>query len=212
MRIEKREIVKGCFFLLFESQKELASTFLRFQEYYESPEFKDKIFTLEQFKSWYIKNSPKGKETGEFTYYEDWNGFNIPSKVLKAFYESKFNPLSNEEKQLLDLFKNEKNEFYIIAAHKNYENREGLINHELAHYLFLKNEDYKKKILEILNKFDTKKLKKELDSLGGYNQEVIDDEVQAHCISSTPGKLKTNISKELIKQIQEVFNKYKNNI
>jgi len=57
---------------------------LRFEEYYESPRFKGRIFTFDEYRKWYVKNSPKGKKTGRFTYYSDWSGFNIPSYALKT--------------------------------------------------------------------------------------------------------------------------------
>lgn len=74
-----KEILPHIFHVNFSSQEELASTFLRFQEHFESPSFKGKIFSLDDYKRWYIKHSPNGQKTGEFTYYSDWSGFNIPS-------------------------------------------------------------------------------------------------------------------------------------
>ena len=100
-----KEIIKNIFHISFSTQHELASTFLRFQEYYESPKFRGKIFSFYEYKKWYTANSPKGKKTGKFTYYKDWGGFNIPSYVLKPFYQGKFNPLSNKEKKFLRAFK-----------------------------------------------------------------------------------------------------------
>src|SRR3990167_8171616 len=112
--IKLEEIIKNIFHLNVDTQEELTTTFLRFQEHYESPEFKGKIFTLEEFKKWYILNSPNGKKTGRFTYYEDWAGFNIPSEVLEPFYEGKFNPLADYEQKFLDLFKEKRDgKFYV---------------------------------------------------------------------------------------------------
>ncbi|MEK7106247.1 MAG: ABC transporter ATP-binding protein, partial [Patescibacteria group bacterium] len=61
------------------TQYALASTFLRFQEHYESPKFRGQFFSLEEFMDWYAE------EYGNFTYYKDWTGFNIPSYILKSF-------------------------------------------------------------------------------------------------------------------------------
>ena len=63
MKINKRKIGNNIYLLMFENQFELCSTMLRFQEYYESPKFKNKIFTLEEYKKWYSKGNKK------FTYY-----------------------------------------------------------------------------------------------------------------------------------------------
>ncbi|HVY01919.1 MAG TPA: hypothetical protein VHA12_04110, partial [Candidatus Nanoarchaeia archaeon] len=99
-----REIYPNIFHIQFSTRLLLTSTFLRFQEHYESPKFRGKIFSLEEYKKWYISNSPKGKETGKFTYYEDWSGFNIPGHVLEPFFQGKFDPLSLEEQHFIKLF------------------------------------------------------------------------------------------------------------
>jgi len=110
MIIRKKRVSDKLYFLHFQNQREMAETFLRFQEFYESPKFKGKIFTLENYKDWYRKIK------GKFSYYSDWDGFNLPSKILKPFYDGKFNPLSDKEKQLLSIFKKMKGNYYIVAV------------------------------------------------------------------------------------------------
>lgn len=79
----------------------LASTFMRFQEYYESSKFRGRIFSSEEFMDWYAK------QKGNSTYFQDWgSGFNIPSCVLTPFYAGKFDPLDKKEKKLLKAFRN----------------------------------------------------------------------------------------------------------
>ena len=102
MNIDHRLLTPHIHLLSFDTQHDLTSTFLRFQEHYESPRFKGEVFTLDEFQDWYIKNSPNGIETGKFTYHTDWNGFNIPSHILKPFYEGKFDPLSFDEQAILE--------------------------------------------------------------------------------------------------------------
>lgn len=187
-------ISEDIYLLMFENQYELASTFLRFQEYYESPEFKGKIFTLDEYKKWYSKIN------GQFTYYSDWDGFNIPSYVLEPFYEEKFDPLSQKEKDLLSLFKNNNNKFYIIATHKNTNSRSNTLNHEISHGLFYTDDQYKKSALKILSNFDTTKIKSELILTGGYHEDVLDDEVHAFA-TNNPQALNSNIPNELHKQL-----------
>lgn len=215
MNLKYKEIAKNTYLLTFKSKKQLAKTFLRFQEYFESPKFKGKIFDLSEFKKWYIKNSPNGKKTGKFTYYIDWGGFNIPSKVLEPFYEGKFNPLSKEEKSLLRLFKNKrKKKFYIIATFKN--SGKHLLKHEIAHGLFYTNPKYKKEVIKILRKIDKSVKIKIINYLskygGGYHSSVWTDEIHAHVLADLnylrkygvdPDKLfKTN------KILNEMFDKY----
>lgn len=211
------EITKNIFHLNFPDQKDLASTFLRFQEFYESPEFKGKIFTLEEYKKWYISNSKKGQKTGEFTYYEDWSGFNIPSDILSPFYESKFNPLSEKEEWLLNLFKSKKNEkFYVLGT---FGEEKKSLTHEIAHGLFHVNSEYSTKINNLLDKMPSEEktnIHKILSESGGYHEDVWNDETQAYLISGLE-KLKKyglDISQDLIeirKEFISVFEKYSKN-
>ena len=92
----------------------MCSTVVRIAEYFESPEFKGKIFKLDQFKKWYMKSQNKKK----FTYYKDWSGYNIPSKELKPFLDGEFDPLNWKEKQFLEIFRNVKGRFYIICTYR----------------------------------------------------------------------------------------------
>jgi len=198
MKIKKKRFMKGIYLVQFNSQKNMAETFLRFQEHYESPQFMGQIFTHEQFKKWYIKIK------GKFSYYEDWDGFNLPSSALNPFKKGKFNPLTKNEKKLLALFKNTRGDFYIIAYHGGGHH---LLGHELAHALFYTNKEYKKKVLKILKKYNLRKIRKELLSIGGYEKHVIDDEIQAYAVSLSY-ELKSDMPKELRREINNVFEDY----
>ena len=200
MKITKEQILDKVFLLTFENQKEITSTFLRFQEHYESPKFRNKIFTLEEFKKWYSDLK------GGFSYYTDWNGFNIPSYILKPFYDGKFDPLSEKEKQLLKLFKNENGKFYIIGIHKDTKSVVNLLKHEMAHGLFYTNDEYRKNVQNILAQYDLKKIKNELREKGGYHEEVLDDEVHAYSLDSV-NKLKSHIPAKMKKSLQDEYQK-----
>lgn len=202
-KIKKTEVIKKIFVLEFENQTDLASTFLRFQEHYESPEFKGKFFSLDEYKAWYTQIK------GGFTYYTDWGGFNIPSYVLKPFYEGKFNPLTLEENQILELFRNTKEPFYIIGLYKNNENIESNLNHEIAHGLFYTEPEYKNKVLKILEKYNFDELKNWLSSLGGYHENVLLDEVYAYSIFGSK-KYQGRIDETMKKELTELFEEWKN--
>jgi hypothetical protein len=166
--------------LLFDTQKELTHTFLRFQEHYESPRFKGKIFTVKEFKKYYLIATNKKK----FNYYTYWVGFNIPYYILWPFYYGFFNPLTKQEHQLLDLFKNETDKFYIIATFKRNKHKNETIKHELAHALFYTNKKYRNKVLQILKNYDLTQFKNKLISMN-YNTSVINDEIHAYCIDGS---------------------------
>ena len=201
------KLTEKIFLLVFESQYDITSTFLRFQEHYESPKFRGKIFGLEEFKKWYVQESPNGRETGEFTYYSDWNGFNIPSSVLEPFYEGKFHPLSKKEQMILDIFEKENDKFYIIGVHKEIEDFQEFLAHETAHGLFHTDENYKKRVLSVLKEHDFSEVREELASMGGYHPAVLDDECHAYAVDGK-NSLEAKIPKEAQKKLQDVFNKF----
>ncbi len=200
MGIKKVKITDKIFLLIFENQHEIASTFLRFQEHYESPKFRGKSFSLGEFKAWY--SSLKG----DFTYYTDWNGFNIPSYILKPFYEGQFDPISDEEKEILNLFRDVGDDFYVIGIHKDMKNVSSFLKHEIAHGLFYTDSQYKDRVMEILSEFNLDEIKDELRSKGGYHEEVLDDEVHAYSLGSV-GKLKSKVPEELHKRLLENYQK-----
>jgi hypothetical protein len=195
--IEKIKISPKIYLLKFKSQKEMANTFLRFQEYYESPKFIGRVFTHKEYHQWYKTQSKK-------KYHEDWKGFNIPETALTPFKKGKFDPLTEGEKKLLSLFKNTKGKFYIISFSGG---RHHILRHEMAHALFYINPKYRKEVLKILKKYNTKKIKKELLSTGGYEKKVLDEEVHAYAVSSS-SELNSVFPKKLRREVNTVFSKY----
>ncbi|MDP2628624.1 MAG: ABC transporter ATP-binding protein [Nanoarchaeota archaeon] len=200
MEIKKKKIADKIYLLRFAKQRDLTLTFVRIEAYYESPEFKGKIFTIGQFKKWYTKENK-----GKFTYYQDWTGFNVPSKVLKPFRKGYFDPLSEQEEKLLKIFKKEKGEFYIIAVYgkKNFRT----LKHEIAHALFHTNKSYKEKVTKIIKRYKTGKIKRDLLASHGYNKKVLIDEIQAYCVAYEK-VLNANFPKKMREQVQEIFERY----
>ncbi len=210
MKLKLMKITDKIYLIIFENQFDITSTFLRFQEHYESPKFRGKIFSLEEFKKWYVQNSREGKLTGKFTYHHDWSGFNVPSYVLTPFYEGKFNPLSSKEKRILDMFKKTEEPYYIIGIHKEMPHVASLLKHEIAHGLFYTNKVYKKEVLTILNRFDTKSIRKLiLQFEAGYHEAVMDDETHAYTLASGI-KLKSKEHKLMKKLLDNLYKKHIN--
>ena len=207
MKIETKIITPKILLLIFNSRKDITSTLLRFQEYYESPEFRNKIFSLKEFKKWYTKNSPNGRKTGKFTYYEDWGGFNMPSYIFKPFKSGDFDPLSKNEKKILELVSNVKEPFYLIGIFMQHKKVKSLIDHELKHALYYTNKKYKEEVSEILSGCDLDEIKVKLGRMG-YNEAVFADEIHAYATDKS-SRLKDLIPKSVRKRLSEVFEKYK---
>jgi hypothetical protein len=175
-----------------ETQYLLCMTFIRLQEFYESP-FKDirgRYFTLERYMDRYAN------ENGNFTYPTDWNGFNVPGNVVRDFFDpytfnfaydmSKKEYLLYHELLNLDLIgpkSNPKKKFYLLGTHteKGEEKNEAL-DHELAHafwYLDSRYQRAQKENLGTLSKTATVQIHSALKWLG-YTEEVFQDETQAY--------------------------------
>jgi hypothetical protein len=191
----------------FRSQALLAYSFLRFQEYYESPFYKGKIFSIDEFIDWYKKEYQKTV----FEYHKDWSGFNIPSYVLEPFKKGLFKDLNALEKSFLNVVsKVEESDFYIIGTYAE-DNAE---KHEIAHGLYHCFPEYKAEMDEILLDYD---LSEFYDYLGdtGYHPDVFKDDVQAYSIDD-PCILKENdvnlpYIDELSSRCLLVFDKYYKN-
>lgn len=173
-RIGKHKLASGIFLLRFETQYELAATFLRVQEHYESKRFSGRVFTLEQYMDWYAA------QFGNFTYYQDWVGFNVPSTALRPFYEGKFDPLLEKEKRFLRMFKRETAPFYIIGVAKSGSRRD--LHHELAHALFFTDATYRQAVQAAMRGYDTSAIERELIRMS-YAKHVLPDEVHAYLIT-----------------------------
>lgn len=189
----------------FETRKKLLKTFLRFQERYESPEFKDKYFTLKEYKTWYKSFYEKNR----FTYYSDWSGCNVPSRIFDDFRNGLMNPLSKAEKELLKKLPKE-GKYYVIGTFGG--GNEGVIEHEIAHGLYYTNENYKKEVDTVLKCFE-KNHEQLFDFLlkKGYHKDVVWDEIHAYLITNKDYLDKEGVEYSLyaIIKLQEIFKEYK---
>jgi hypothetical protein len=154
----------------------LAETFMRFQEHYESPVFGGKIFTFDDFAAWYTSKH------GSFSYAQDWSGFNIPSRVLKPFKNGDFGSLTSEEQRLMDIFKYEEGDFYIIGATPQDEWWADTVRHEFVHGAFFINKDYRDAVDKFIQGQNAEAIKKAL-TLMGYSKDVLNDETNAYLLT-----------------------------
>lgn len=175
------EIADNIFHAICPRRRILAKTFLRIQEHMESPEFKGKIFTWDEYKEWYVSEA---KKSDRFTYCYDWDGFNIPSKAFTPFLDGKFNPLSDEELYLLAEFKDKKTPFCVIGT--SARPSKGTVEHELAHAFFSVYPDYRNRVRNILkqiNHYSYSRMRNHLIQIKRYHSSVIEDEIHATLLS-----------------------------
>ena len=190
-----------------DTTQELGKLFLRFQEYYEGPEFKGKVFTLDEFKPWYQTS----RSASSFTYYDDWSGFNIPGTAVE-FVARNFKNLSDDEKWLIDHIKKEKLEkkYYVIGYEKG---AHGTMKHEIAHAMFYLKPIYRAKVGQILFKNEKllSKLGKHLLDMG-YNESVIEDEKHAYLLANRDFLKENKLWKKqfdmISRQIGNLFEEY----
>jgi hypothetical protein len=166
------------YLLTFPTQHLLCSTFLRFQEHYESPKYRGQVFSLEEFMDWYANDH------GAFTYLTDWAGFNIPSRVLRPFREGLFGPLTQKEQALLDLFRDVPEPFYVIGT---YQERRDVLAHEFVHGLFTTVPGYADDVQRAVSGMKTDSLNKWLAKIG-YHPEVFVDETNAYLLTGLSSK------------------------
>ena len=171
------------------------------QEHYESPKFHGRAFTLQQYIDWYAP-----EHGGKFSYYEDWSGFNVPSTAFRFFYDGKFDPLSEKEKQLLRLFKGLHGRFYVIAVFDADKGRS--LKHELAHALYFIDDDYRQAVRAAMRGYNTSALASKL-AREGYARHVIRDEIQAYIVAPS-GELGavSNALKPLRRTLRALFRQH----
>jgi len=209
MKVE--EIYKGLFLYSFPNQFELCHTFFRLQEFYESPikQIRNKYFTYEDAITYYAYDQ---KEEPFFTYFEDWNGFNVPGNVVDKFIDLFADRMTDKEITLLDLFftKN-RGKYYIIGA---VEGEEDTMKHEVAHGLYYLNKKYKRdmnKLIKALPNRIKEKIKENLLSIG-YCKQVVKDETQAYLSTGIREGMLNIFDKiiywKLLKQFKATFEKY----
>jgi len=175
------EIKKNVYLVEAETQYDLCSMFLRPQEFYESPfdNCKGKYFTLEEYMDTYAK------EKGNFTYFSDWGGFNIPSGNFWCFLEAFRYDLKEKEIILrqgiqgLHARKNVTEKFYVIGSVKG-DSR--VVEHEIAHAYWYFYPEYRQKMKYLIAKLDDNLFELACNNLiaQGYCEQMLLDELQAY--------------------------------
>jgi len=207
VKYKLKEIYKGIFLVTIQDEYDLAMTFCRLQEFYESPfkQVRGKSFGMDEFQRIYAKKFGHGV----FTYPADWAGFNVPGHILNKFINTTFMDWGSEYDFIMEdiyakITDHNKNPFYLIGAGPKDKDT---INHEICHALYYLDKDYKFRVDYIMSGLDAKLLnyfKSELLNQG-YSKGVLIDEVNAYmCFDSSYLLTSKKLNKHEKKNFDEV--------
>ena len=196
------EIRENVVLAQFDNRYMLASTMMRVAEFYESPlaGITGQYFTIEQFMDKYAASTPpfsyrcddylyRGKQN--FTYTIEWEGFNIPGDTVRKFLQI-FEPhgLLEKEKHLFSILQKwirSQQQFYLIAA------EDEAVNHEVAHAYYYLHPEYKQEMDALIRKFSRKDKMCKCILSSGYNEAVLNDEIQAYLGTGTPKDINEDV-------------------
>jgi hypothetical protein len=213
IKYEITKVKPNIFAVIIEDSYDRAMTFLRIQEYYESPNPKfrgNSDFSFTEYMKWYTFEYGRG-----FTYGKDWSGFNVPLEVayncydtLKDRYTDYDDVMETIIHQIYEL-NDDSCDGYMIGAGST----EGdTFQHEICHGLYATNKQYKELVDEITETIEWQDyLKFEGNLLDmGYTAAVIPDEIQAYLTFGHNYKpfnkgVSKKVCKELHKQYMNVF-------
>lgn len=204
--------MNAIFLLEFEDRHELAMTFLRVQEFYEShsDKFMKKKFSFNEYKEWYKSQSVDG----EFTYSSFWGGFNVPSRVIENCYslhderldaDNFFLKINSICKNISEL--KGYDEYYLIGTRKGDLKA---LPHEIAHGLYTTNKEYRNLMNKGLQELDSSllnKLKEIIENIG-YGEDTLLDEAHAYLATGLVREMKREeyyLASEYFKKVYDSY-------
>lgn len=202
------QLTPQIFWAEFEDQYTLCMTFFRYQEFYESdnPLLKDKVSSLLDSMEIYSKSTDKKC----FSYASDWAGFNLPSHVIESV-GPKIKDHNKYDYMMMSMHgiirtKTDK-PYYLIGTLRG---ETSFLNHELAHGFFYADEEYKKKMLNLVDSLSDDLYDKVLQILkmAGYCNEVLKDEAQAYLSTGPDKELDVFFTEKDREPFEKVFNEY----
>ena len=201
-KIKVTENIKDLFHLQFSNQYYMNSMLVRIQEFSDSSKFRHKHFTLEEFADWWTSKE------GKWNYHTDTNGLNFSGSNLRPFYMGKFDPLTEKEKRMLEMFEPQMgrlDDIYIIGTFRMSE-----ITHEEAHGLYYLDEQYRKKVDKLLKEVPrrVKRVAYKFFREGMYHPSNFRTELNSYILDSKKDRDKDYDCKQR-SQLVKLFKEYK---
>lgn len=165
--------------LRFDDQHEMCMTFLRYQEFYESPRYVGRKFTLAEFMSWYVKAQSKD---GSFSYPKDWGGFNIPVDIIGKVHAQGIDDPNHYDSLMFAVYRTisaQCDGAYLIGVTRGAQ----LDAHETTHAMFHIDDVYRNKVLGVLGEARHRELVGNMKAIlmnRGYAEVTTLDEVNAY--------------------------------
>lgn len=201
-----KEVAKNVFLVTFKSSYDLAMTFLRYQEFYESPKWRGKKFTILEYMEWYSKEV--GANT--FSYPDDYDGFNLPSWVFeKIRYED-----GNIYDVVMTLIRAHikhtfgvTGPYYLIGVSEE-SGDQSTVRHEIAHGMYTTDPIYKKTVDHMVRKVLPRRVRRRLFMAlkqRQYHNSVLVDESNAFLSTGLHSTWKLPGMAKYRRKFQKVF-------
>lgn len=181
----------------------LAMAFIRIQEFYESPDatVRGGHNTLEDLIDRELQ------EKGEWTYLDNWGGFNVPGHVWNHFFSRYPDVRPKEDAMRRELGRAAPADlFYVVGSPA--DEPVSTMEHEFRHGLWYLYDGYRRPMIELMRRYPTAGLRKQILKLG-YHPSVIDDEVQAYVLTGLEETMReTKEIKELRRELRKIEKKF----
>lgn len=180
-----KEVTKDVFLVTFQTAYDVAMTFCRVQEFYESPKFRGKFVRSADYAREYALDNK-----GIFTYTDDWRGFNVPSEIIHTVHSrltlEKYDTINDYDEILMGIVNRVQRRvqgrpFYLIGTSREKGDKK-VQRHEMAHGLYTTNKKYRASVDLLIAKMSSKvkhRMYKSLEKLK-YHKSVWHDELNAY--------------------------------
>ena len=195
--------IPRCLLLEYDNRRDLALSFCRVQEFYESnkPEVYGKTLKFADFTRSHMSSE------GVITYFNESDGFNFSGDVFRKWLPYTLSAQEREMVAAIDLHLNTSEPFYVIGVIKGDTDT---IRHELAHALYYLDEGYKTRVAKVISDIPPREMAnlwrvmRELN----YHDSVIVDEIQAWLSTSSRDEL-IGIGVVICDEIKPVISRFR---
>lgn len=175
------------YLLKFRTGYGAASTFIRPQEFYESPNkrVRGQIISFDE-----VLNRYADQKKGKMKYFSDWAGFNIRGDIFLQWYANHWQDLTENESRLESILRpyiRDNNPNFAIAGYVRGDKETK--RHETAHMRFYLDPAYREHCRNVwcsMSGSDTEKVCKGLKKLGYATEDayLVHDEFQAYFLTT----------------------------